>query len=181
MMGTGKHSRMWADRIRLDAVAGTTSHANRQCGRTPDSPSSEIRVGEMLDRGLTVTPDESRLPLILIVARPATSRAISSALALAGYEVHRTPDANSAVEVAQRLRPQLAIVANDVPGSAGGSVARLLHSSQVNLRIVMLGTVNGALESRDIAWVATDISPTALLTVVADLLKKPPAKQANCI
>ena len=52
-----------------------------------------------------VNADTSRTARVLIVARPATSRAISSTLALAGYEVHRTPDASSAVEVARRLRP----------------------------------------------------------------------------
>jgi CheY-like chemotaxis protein len=127
-----------------------------------------------------MTTDNARTARILIVARPATSRAISSTLALAGYEVHRTPDANSAVEVAQRLRPQLAIVATDVPGSSGGSVARLLRSSQENLPIIMLGLAGEQPITREVTWVPADLSPAILLATVADQLgDQPPARQAH--
>jgi CheY-like chemotaxis protein len=170
MIGTDKHNHMWADRIRPDADAGATSHANRQRGRTPDSPSTEYQIRALREKSPSLTPDESRLPLILIVARPATSRAISSALALAGYEVHRTPDANSAVDVAQKLRPQLAIVATDLPGLAGESVARLLRSSQVNLPIIMLGKPAACSNPSEPTWVPVDIAPIALVAIVAELL-----------
>ena len=170
MIGTDKHNEIWADRVRKDADAGAPSHANRQRGRTPDSSSTEYRMRALREKSPSVTPDESRLPLILIVARPATSRAISSALALAGYEIHRTPDAKSVVDVAQKLRPQLAIVATDLPGLEGESVARLLRSSRANLPIIMLGNFAERSDPGESTWVPVDIAPSALVAIVAELL-----------
>jgi len=134
---------------------------------------THLRIGSM-------TTDNVRTARILIVARPATSRAISSTLALAGYEVHRTPDANSAVEVAQRLRPQLAIVAADVPGSSGGSVARLLRSSQEDLPIIVIGIAGEQPITREVVWVPADLTPATLLATVADQLgDHPPSREAH--
>jgi DNA-binding response OmpR family regulator len=127
-----------------------------------------------------MSTDTIRPARILIVARPATSRAISTALALGGYEVHRTPDANSAVEVARRLRPNLAIVAADVPGSSGHLVARQLRTSQDDLPIIVLGEVNESSVSQGLEYLPEDIDPSGLLSSIASrIVTRPRAGNLN--
>jgi CheY-like chemotaxis protein len=141
------------------AIGGSTSVAS---GKPPHLP-----VDDASARLRTVGPDAPRIARILIVARPALSRALSSTLAAAGYEVHRTPDPASAVEAARRLRPQLAIVAKEVPGSSGMKVARLLRASQSTLPVILLGGVSGEPDAPANVAVPADITPAALLTEIA--------------
>jgi hypothetical protein len=122
----------------------------------------------------TVNPDAPRIARILIVARPALSRALSSTLSVAGYEVHRTPDAASAVEAARRLRPEVAIVASEIPGSSGDVVAQLLRASRVNLPVILLGESPAPAELEAIVGVPRDVTPAELLAVVAQQLPSNP-------
>ena len=122
----------------------------------------------------TVNPDTPRTARILIVARPALSRAISSALSAAGYEVHRTPDAASAVEAARRLRPHVAIVASEIPGSSGEVVARLLRASRVSLPVILMGETPTPAELEAIVGVPRDVTPAELLAVIAQQLPSQP-------
>ena len=114
-----------------------------------------------------VTPDTHRSARVLIVARPALSREISTTLTAAGYEVHRTPDAASAVEVARRLRPHLAIVANEIPGSSGQNVAKLLRSSQSTIPVILLGMANDDPQTGDLVQIPAHPDPQVLLRIVA--------------
>jgi hypothetical protein len=141
------------------SVGGNTSIAS---GKLPHQSEGDVNM-----RLRTVSPDAPRVARILIVARPALSRALSSTLAAAGYEVHRTPDPASAVEAARRLRPQLAIVAKEVPGSTGMKVAHLLHASQSTLPVILLGGASGEPDAPAIVAVPTDVTPAALLTEIA--------------
>ena len=121
-----------------------------------------------------VNPDAPRIARILIVARPALSRALSSTLSVAGYEVHRTPDAASAVEAARRLRPEVAIVASEIPGSSGDVVARLLRASRVSLPVILMGESPTRAELEAIVGVPRDVTPAELLAVVAQQLPGKP-------
>ena len=122
----------------------------------------------------TVNPDAPRIARILIVARPALSRALSSTLSSAGYEVHRTPDAASAVEAARRLRPEVAIVASEVPGSSGDVVARLLRASRVSLPVILIGEAPTRAQLEAFVGVPRDVTPAELLAVVAQQLPSIP-------
>jgi DNA-binding response OmpR family regulator len=110
----------------------------------------------------------------LIVARPALSRALSSALSVAGYEVHRTPDAASAVEAARRIRPEVAIVASEIPGSSGEIVAQLLRASLANLPVILMGDTRTRAGLGAIVGVPRDVTPAELLAVVAQQLSSTP-------
>jgi PleD family two-component response regulator len=142
-------------------------HSVRSVGGNANVASERLVDGHTGHRVKMVSPDAPRIARILIVARPALSRALSSTLAAAGYEVHRTPDPASAVEAARRLRPQLAIVAKEVPGSCGMTVAHLLHDSQSSLPVILLGAASGESGSSAIVALPADVSPAALLSEIA--------------
>jgi len=143
-----------------DHVTGSAQQSMQQSARTTGSD----------QEAATVSPDAPRIARILIVARPAISRAISSTLSVAGYEVHRTPDAASAVEAARRLRPEVAIVASEIPGSSGDVVARLLRASRVNMPVILMGETQSRADIEAIVSVPRDVTPAELLAVVAQQL-----------
>jgi CheY-like chemotaxis protein len=148
------------------SVGGNTGIGS---GRLPQDSNGQVNP-----RLEAVSPDAPRIARILIVARPALSRALSSTLAAAGYEVHRTPDPASAVEAARRLRPQLAIVAKEVPGSTGVTVAKLLRASQSTLPVILLGAASGEPGTPAIIAVSADVTPAALLTEIAQQIPQSP-------
>ena len=143
-----------------DRVTGYARQPVQQSARTTGSD----------QEAATVSPDAPRIARILIVARPALSRALSSTLSVAGYEVHRTPDAASAVEAARRLRPEVAIVASEIPGSSGDVVAGLLRASRANLPVILMGDTQMRTRLEAIVGVPRDVTPAELLAVVAQQL-----------
>ena len=86
---------------------------------------------------MDVSPDVTAR--ILVIARPALGRKIEVALRLAGHEVYRTPDSSAAERLVLQLRPQVAVVALDLPwGDAEGAIARL-SSSRRAIPVLVLG------------------------------------------
>lgn len=114
-----------------------------------------------------VSPDLHQSARLLIVARPALSREISTTLTAAGYEVHRTPDAASAVEAARRLRPHLAIVATEIPGSSGQAVAKLLRDNHTDIPIILVGMDVEDPDANDLVLIPANPDPQMLLRLVA--------------
>jgi ActR/RegA family two-component response regulator len=153
---------------------------DRVTGSAQQSMQQSARITGSDQEAATVSPDVPRIARILIVARPALSRALSSTLSVAGYEVHRTPDAASAVEAARRLRPEVAIVASEIPGSSGDVVARLLRASRVNMPVILMGEAQTRANFEAIVGVPRDVTPAELLAVVAQLLpSKREADESN--
>jgi len=141
-------------------IVEANGNSNKQARRTRSFHRTTMAVPG-------VTPESHRSARVLIVARPALSREISTTLTAAGYEVHRTPDAASAVEVARRLRPNLAIVGTEIPGSSGLDVARLLRSSRTNIPIILVGAEDDDPQAADVIQIPAHPEPQLLLQVVA--------------
>lgn len=174
MIGHGSHNNSWGAKPRSSVGTGAALNAKHRANRILETTSSAPYNHEQPNAFASMTADTMRPARILIVARPATSRAISTTLALAGYEVHRTPDGNSAVEAARRLRPNLAIVTADVPGSSGQLVACRLRSSQDELPIIVLGVPQEESDGRALLYLPEDIAPSLLLASIADQIVKHP-------
>lgn len=145
---------------RSRAKFGAERSLNSQQSEKDASHQSKVRGCKDTDTAEPAT--------ILIIAKPTTSRVISTALALAGYDVHRTPDAASAVEAARRLRPTIAIVAADLPGSSGPSVARRLRSSQDDLPVLVLGADSKPPGCNGLMYLPADVAPSILLTEIKE-------------
>ena len=64
----------------------------------------------------------------------------------------------------------MVIVANDVPGSTGGSVAQLLRTCQEGMPIIVIRTTQEPPDRFEVNWIPADIAPAALLAEVADKL-----------
>lgn len=110
---------------------------------------------------------------ILVIARPALGRKIEAALKIAGHQVYRTPDPSTAAQLETQLRPQLAVVALDLPwGDAEGAIARLC-SSRRDIPVLVLGDCphNGATARHSRLPLAADA--TDVQEAVADLLANP--------
>lgn len=152
------------DSARILYNLGITSWGNQ----VPEREGAWLRnrVANATDREL----QGSRTGRILIVARPSYSKALSSTLSNAGHEVHRTPDAAGAVEAARRLRPQMAIVSMDLPGSSGLAVAKLLRSSQPQVPVILLGIPIDHSDTQEFVRVPYDIGPAILLRTVEEQL-----------
>jgi PleD family two-component response regulator len=162
----------------IRSVSASTD--DRVTGSAQQSMQQSARITGSDQEAANVSPDAPRIARILIVARPALSRALSSTLSVAGYEVHRTPDAASAVEAARRLRPEVAIVASEIPGSSGDVVARLLRASRVNMPVILMGETQTQANFEAIVGVPRDVTPAELLAVVAQLLpSKREADESN--
>jgi CheY-like chemotaxis protein len=76
---------------------------------------------------------------ILVVARPALGRTIELALRADGHEVHRTPDPAAVETLAMRLRPEVVVVALDLPWGDALAAARGLRDGARPVPVVLLG------------------------------------------
>ena len=171
MLLSGTHKKWKVGR----SVTVTARDANQPANLSSDLKAPASVESRLPHETVSVTTDTVRSARILIVARPATSRAISATLSDAGYEVHRTPDSNSAVEAARRLRPNVAIVATDLPGTSSPSVARRLRSSQDSLPIIVLGNGGDLPRGKELVCLPDDVAPALLLATVADQIVRHPA------
>lgn len=107
---------------------------------------------------------------ILVVAPPAVGRDVATALSAAGYETHRTPDAENAVATASRLRPQLAVVARVIPWSDGIAAAQRLLQADPPLPVLLLGGSPDDRRPEGAAQLPAGFCPAQLAAAVASLL-----------
>lgn len=112
---------------------------------------------------------------ILVVARPALGRAVAAALAAAGHEVHRTPDAGSVHALAARLRPHLAVVALDLPWGDAVAAAHRLRAGAPPLPVLLLGEAGDDPRAHGLPVLPLAVDAVGLLAAVATLLAAAPA------
>lgn len=104
--------------------------ATAPCGNT--GPGRSLRE-------YVVNDPELRPKRIIVVARPTLGRTIEALLRGAGYEVHRTPGCLDLPELTKRLRPQLLIVALDLPWTVRLDTLSLFAADKRPLPVLLLG------------------------------------------
>jgi chemotaxis response regulator CheB len=110
---------------------------------------------------------------VLVIARPALGRKIEMALQMAGHEVYRTPDPSAAGRLDAQLRPDVAVIALDLPwGDAASAVARLSSSPRA-IPVLVLGDAHQNGVDCGLSRLPLEADATDLRESVADLLRCP--------
>jgi CheY-like chemotaxis protein len=109
---------------------------------------------------------------ILVIARPQLGRTVTAVLAAAGYEVYRSPDAAEVATTVKRLRPDLVIIALDLPWYDSTAAARLVRGLDNPVPIVLLDHAASPISPGDAAE-PTGIDEPRLIETVAAFLADP--------
>jgi PAS domain S-box-containing protein len=98
--------------VRLPAAAAIQNHATE-----PTAP-----IGAVLDA------PKNNARVLLVDDHPDVVQGISRLLSSVGYDVHSARDPLEAIDLAETLRPEIAILDIGLPGMDGYALARELHS-----------------------------------------------------
>lgn len=121
-------------------------------------------------------------PVVLIVEDDeATVTFYRYLLEMEGFEVEAAPDARTALEIASRVRPDVAIVDMGIPGADGGSFVEAVRAREETARLKVI-MATGKRED-DPAWEGVErrwdcyltkpINPADLVGALNRLLGRP--------
>jgi CheY-like chemotaxis protein len=107
---------------------------------------------------------------IVVLARPQLGRSVEATLRNAGYEVHRTPDHLHLGALAVRLRPDLIIVALDLPWVDAIDAVELLREEEPSVPVLLLGDAGGDRRLNGRTRLPLAVDPLLLLATLDCLL-----------
>jgi CheY-like chemotaxis protein len=110
---------------------------------------------------------------ILVVARPARSRAVAEALAGTGYSVNRTPSAEDLTALVARLGPELIVIALDLPWSDTRAAVCQLRERTRPVPVLLLTDDEPAAGLSDLPRLPLAADAALLRSTVVDLLLSP--------
>jgi DNA-binding response OmpR family regulator len=113
---------------------------------------------------------ETKLPVILLVALPSVGRDLALRLGSDRFEIHRTPDLESASETIRRLRPDLAVVALDSPDLTTETIVDPLRAHVAGLPVIVLSSPNPGMDDPDVIELDLDAPDDVLDKAVFTLL-----------
>jgi hypothetical protein len=107
---------------------------------------------------------------IVVLARPGLGRRVEAILRSDGHEVYRTPDDGNLGALVSRLRPQLIIVALDIPWAGFQGSTQLLIEQMRPVPVLLLGEVEGDTQLDGIPRLPLAFDPWLLQAKVRGLL-----------
>jgi hypothetical protein len=119
---------------------------------------------------------------ILIIARPGLGREVNNTLAAAGYEVYRSPDAAEVAATVKRLRPDLVIIALDLPWYDSTAAARIVGALDNPVPIMLLDHTARDSRPGETSKPTAAIEGKPILKAVNELLRdsRPSVEHGDC-
>jgi CheY-like chemotaxis protein len=133
-----------------------------------------VSADNRLPRGAPMSARPVAPTRILVVARPARSRAVGDALAGTGYTVNRTPSADDLAGLVARLGPELVVIALDLPWSDTRAAVRQLRERARPVTVLLLTDDELPASLADLPHLPLATDAALLRATVVDLITVQP-------
>jgi DNA-binding response OmpR family regulator len=107
---------------------------------------------------------------VLVIALPTIGREIAARLGSDRFEIHRSPDLESAVEVIRRIRPRLVVAAVDKRKLTSDQIIDPIRAHIAGLPVIILTSGQPPMTDKDVIVLPVDADGHELARAVSLLL-----------
>ena len=119
---------------------------------------------------LSVSARVESIPRVLVIALPTIGREIAARLGSDRFEIHRSPDLESAVEVIRRIRPRLVVAAVDKRKLTSDQIIDPIRAHIAGLPVIILTSGQPPMTDTDVIVLPVDADGHELARAVSPLL-----------